>query len=63
MPTKDFLALRERLAKVDAGGDLVADGLNEYLRKLDTGEIPAELPEEKPEPTLQAIILRGAVSK
>ena len=59
MPAKEFLDLRERLAKVDAGGNLVADGLNEYLHKLDTGEIPAETPEEKPVETVQAVILKG----
>ena len=59
MPAKEFLDLRQRLAKVDAGTDLAAEGLNEYLRKLDTGEIEPEVPQQRPEETIQAVILKG----
>ncbi len=60
MPTKDFLELRERLAKVDAGGNLVAEDLAEYLRRVDAGEIPAKQPGEKPQDTFQTALLKGA---
>jgi len=58
-PRKEFIDFRQRLAKVDSGANLATEGLNEYLRKLDTGEIEPEVEQQRPEETIQAVILKG----
>jgi len=62
MPAKYFLDLRQRLAKVDSGANLATEGLNEYLRKLDTGEIEPEVEQQRPEERIQAVILKGMLN-